>query len=274
MIATPVAPQRRVMLRTLLVDDEPLARERMRMLLSRHSDVQVLGECADGAEAVGAIAALAPDLVFLDVEMPSLDGFGVLQQLPDRAMPDVVFVSGHDRYAVSAFETHAVDYLLKPVAAERVDRALDRIRARRAEHAERGTASDPALHALIAQLRSEAMPPGVRGSNANDRFAVKVDGQFLLLATSEIEWVEASGNYVQVHARGGAHTMRETMKHMETRLDPDRFVRIHRRAIVNVDHIALLEPWMHGEYVVVLKDGTRLMASRVYVGRLKALIRT
>lgn len=261
-------------LRTLLVDDEPLARERMRMLLGRHADVQVLAECRDGTEAVGAIGALEPDVVFLDVEMPSLDGFGVLQQLEGR-LPTVVFVSGHDGYAVRAFETHAIDYLLKPVAAERVDRSLARIRARRAEIAQAGRPAEPDLRALLAHLRGEspAAPPAPSPRRAVARLAVKSNGQVILLPTADVEYVEAAGNYVQVHARTACYTMRETMKRMEHVLDARNFVRIHRGAIVNIQHIQALEPWMHGERVVIMASGARLMASRVYADRLKAAIR-
>lgn len=232
-------------LRTLLVDDEPLARQRMRMLLARHADIEILGECADGPEAVLAIDELAPDLVFLDVEMPTLDGFGVLQHLPPDQRPSVVFVSGHEQYAVKAFETQAVDYLVKPVAADRVERTLERVRARRA---------------------------GRAAQRAPGRFAIRTAGQLLLVRPEEIAWVEAEGNYVRVHARGTSYIMRETMKHMEQRLDPHQFVRIHRGAIVNVDSIERLEPWPHGEYVVWLAGDIRLMASRVYVGRLRSLL--
>lgn len=261
-------------LRTLLVDDEPLARQRMRMLLARHADVEVLGECADGPEAVLAIDALAPDLVFLDVEMPTLDGFGVLRHLPEEQLPSVVFVSGHDQYAVKAFETHAVDYLLKPVAADRVDRTLERVRARRAAAA--GGAApreEAALRALAAQLRADEREAIVRAEpRATGRLAIRTAGQLLLLQAAEIDWVEAEGNYVRVHARGTSWVMRETMKHMEHRLDPQQFVRIHRGAIVNLDSIARLEPWPHGEYIVWLKGDVRLTASRVYVGRLRNLL--
>ena len=232
-------------LRTLLVDDEPLARQRMRTLLARHPDVEVLGECADGPEAVLAIDSLAPDLVFLDVEMPTLDGFGVLQHLPGEQVPSVVFVSAHDRYAARAFDIEAVDYLLKPIAADRVDRALDRVRARRATR----------------------RPPAAPG-----RFTIRTGEGLLLLQPREIDWIGAEGNYVRVHARGTSYLMRATMKQMERRLDPQQFVRIHRGAIVNLDRITRLEPWPHGEYVVRLEGDVRLMASRVYVGRLRSLV--
>lgn len=258
-------------LRTLLVDDEPLARQRMRMLLDRHPDIQVLAECADGPEAVIAIDALAPDLVFLDVEMPTLDGFGVLDCLADGPLPSIVFVSGHDKYALEAFDTHAVDYLLKPVAAERVDRALERIRSRRAADSPAAEATDAGLRSLATSMRDDAAPGGTERRGAA-RIAVKTDGQLVLLSPEEIGWIEAEGNYVRVHARGTSFVMRETMKRMELRLDPNQFVRIHRGAIINIDSIDVLEPWQHGEYVVRLKDGVRLMASRVFVGRLKALI--
>lgn len=273
MISSPHSASRSP-IRTLLVDDEPLARQRMRMLLGRHPDVQVLAECADGPEAVTAIEAFAPDLVFLDVEMPTLDGFGVLENLADGPLPSIVFVSGHDQYAVKAFETHAIDYLLKPVAADRVDRTLQRIRAQRAPSAAPGTPDEAGVRALVSQLRSGEVEVGTPGRRGAGRIAVKTDGQLLLLGQDEIAWVEAEGNYVRVHARGTTFDMRETMKRMEQRLDPGRFVRIHRGAIINIDHVDALEPWQHGEYVVHLRDGTRLMASRVFVGRLKALIAT
>lgn len=273
MIASPFSPTVATLpLRTLLVDDEPLARERMRVLLGRHADVQVLAECRDGTEAVGAIGALEPDVVFLDVEMPTLDGFGVLQQLEGR-LPTVVFVSGHDGYAVRAFETHAIDYLLKPVAAERVDRSLARIRARRAEIAQAGRPAEPDLRALLAHLRGDSPAAAPAARRGVERLAVKANGQVVLLPAAEIEHIEASGNYVQVHARGTQFTMRETMKHMEEMLDAARFVRIHRRVIVNIEQIQALEPWMHGERVVIMASGRRLMASRVYAAGLKAAIR-
>lgn len=272
MIASPVAAATSSpTLRTLLVDDEPLARERMRMLLRRHADVEVLGECSDGTDAVGAIGALEPDVVFLDVEMPSLDGFGVLQQLEGR-LPTVVFVSAHEGHAVRAFETHAIDYLLKPVAAERVDRSLARIRARRAGIVQAGLPAEPDLRALLAYLRGVVQPPEPPPARWAERLAVKGKGRVTVLPVGEIEHLEAAGNYVNVHARGTQFTMRDTMKRMEELLDPDRFVRIHRRAIVNVAQIVALEPWMHGECVVVLASGRRLMASRVYVGRLRKLL--
>lgn len=259
-------------LRTLLVDDEPLARERMRMLLGRHADIDILGECCDGTEAVGTIDRLSPDLVFLDVEMPALDGFGVLQQLEGR-LPTVVFVSGHDGYAVRAFETHAIDYLLKPVALERVDRSLARIRARRAESMLTGQPAEPDLRALVAFLRGDSRAADARGRQGAQRLALRSEGRLILVPTADVEWIEASGNYVHVHAHGAVHVLRETMKHMEGLLDSARFVRIHRGAIINLGHVRALEPWTHGEYVVVMNSDMRLMASRVYVGRLKELIR-
>ena len=249
-------------IRTLIADDEPLARERLRSLLSRHPDVQIIGECANGAEAIEAISALQPDLVLLDVEMPQLDGFGVLEALPPETMPAVVFVSAHDQYAVRAFESHALDYILKPFDETRVDRALQRVRGQLS----RGQGArhlDPGLVSLLEEIRDR---------RRSDRLVVKTGGRVVFLRTEDIDWVEASGNYVRLHVGTEAHLLRESMKNMERRLDPSTFVRIHRSAIVNVDRIKELEPWFHGEYIVILRDGTRLTSSRVFSDRLNALI--
>ena len=261
---TAVAPVERsaTKIRTLLADDEPLARERLRALLSRHADIEVVAECANGADAIQAIAELRPDLVLLDVEMPQVDGFAVLEALDPDALPAVVFVSAHDQYAVRAFEAHALDYILKPFDEARVDRALHRVRGQLA-HTPGPRHIDPRLMALLEELRDR---------RRSDRLVVKTGGRVVFLRTEDIDWVEASGNYVRLHVGGEAHLLRESMKNMERRLDPSTFVRIHRSAIVNVDRIRELEPWFHGEYIVILRDGTRLTSSRVFSDRLNALI--
>jgi two-component system LytT family response regulator len=252
-----------VRIRTLIADDEPLARERLRALLARHGDIEIIRECANGADAIDAIIDLRPDLVLLDVEMPRVDGFAVLEALDADALPAVVFVSAHDQYAVRAFEAHALDYILKPFDESRVDRALTRVRGQLTRDP-RGTRHiDPHLLSLLEELRDR---------RRSDRLVVKTGGRVVFLRTEDIDWVEASGNYVRLHVGGEAHLLRESMKNMERRLDSSTFVRIHRSAIVNVDRIKELEPWFHGEYIVILRDGTRLTSSRVFSDRLSALI--
>jgi two-component system LytT family response regulator len=250
------------MIRTLIADDEPLARERLRTLLVRHTDIEIIGECANGADAIEAISELRPDLVLLDVEMPRMDGFAVLEALDPHKLPAVVFVSAHDQYAVKAFEAHALDYILKPFNEARVDRALHRVRSQLAR-APGARAMDHRLVSLLEELRDR---------RRSDRLVVKTGGRVVFLRTEDIDWVEASGNYVRLHVGNEAHLLRESMKNMERRLDPSTFVRIHRSAIVNVDRIRELEPWFHGEYIVILRDGTRLTSSRVFSDRLNALI--
>jgi two-component system LytT family response regulator len=261
---TAVAPVERSAprIRTLIADDEPLARERLRALLTRHADIEIIGECSNGSDTIQAITEQRPDLVLLDVEMPRVDGFGVLEALDADSLPAVVFVSAHDQYAVRAFESHALDYILKPFDEARVDRALRRVRGQLARSPDTRQI-DPGLVSLIEELR---------GRRRSDRLVVKTGGRVVFLRTEDIDWVEASGNYVRLHVGGEAHLLRESMKNMERRLDPSTFVRIHRSAIVNVDRIRELEPWFHGEYIVILRDGTRLTSSRVFSDRLNALI--
>lgn len=260
-------------IRVAIVDDEELARERMRTLLSEHTDIEVVAECADGAEALRAIDDKNPDLVFLDVQMPEVDGFEVVEALErgdptgndsNGKTPAIVFVTAHDDHALKAFEIHALDFLLKPFDEARFEKTLSR--ARRHMQQSRETV-DARLLALLEDLRTER-----RGHRQSDRLIVKSGGRVFFLRTEEIDWVEAAGNYVRLHARSESHLLRESMKNMEARLDPNTFVRIHRSAIVNIDRVKELEPWFHGEYIVIMRDGTRLTASRVYSDRLSALI--
>jgi two-component system LytT family response regulator len=255
-------------IRVAIIDDEQLARERMRALLSEHADIEVVGECADGAAAIPLIDETQPDLVFLDVQMPEVDGFEVVEALErdaeGRRPPAIVFVTAHDDHALRAFEIHALDFLLKPFDQPRFEKTL--ARARRQLGQVRQTV-DAKLLALLEDLRTER-----RTTRHPERLIVKSGGRVFFLRTDEIDWVEAAGNYVRLHARSEAHLLRESMKNMEARLDPNLFVRIHRSAIVNIDRVKELEPWFHGEYIVIMRDGTRLTASRVYSDRLSALI--
>ncbi len=250
--------------RVVIVDDEPLAREKLRTLLEGRAGYELVAECGDGAAAVEAIHELDPDLVFLDVEMPGLDGFGVLEALEPGREPYVVFVTAYDRYALRAFEVRALDYLLKPFHRARFEEALARVEERR-----RGHAAAPeewtAIRALLDELRAE------RGYAA--RLVVRTGQKITFVATADVDWIEADGNYARLHAGKRDYLLRETMKNVEARLDPRRFLRIHRSAIVNLDRIASVEPYFHGEYIVTLTDGHRITASRTHSARLRELIR-
>jgi two-component system LytT family response regulator len=236
-------------LRTLIVDDVKLARQRLRRLLAAHADIEVVGECADAASALAAIAEHAPDLVFLDIEMPEQDGFAVLAELPAQR-PAIVFVTAYDQHAVKAFEANALDYLLKPVEPARMAATLERVRARRA-----AGGGDARLDALLRALERDRYPV---------RLAVRGNDGTQLVRVAEIDWIEAAGNYLCVRAGKQTHVLRETLTQMEAKLDPARFVRIHRSRIVNIDRIARLTPLFNGDHCVQLGDGTELTLSRTY----------
>jgi two-component system LytT family response regulator len=261
----------------LVADDEPLARRRLRALLARHPAYELVAECDDGAEAVERILAVRPALVFLDIHMPELDGVAVAEALAAEAarggrVPGLVFVTAHDAHAVRAFDLNAVDYLLKPVDVDRFDRALARVGERLAARAggEGGEGGAPggmdaSLRAVLAELRPAPCFP--------ERFAVRDARGVYFVRATDVERVEAEGNYVALWVRGHAHLVRETMKGIEGKLDPARFVRIHRSAIVAVDRIRRLEPWAHGEWVVTMDDGTKLTSSRTHGTRLQEMLR-
>jgi two-component system LytT family response regulator len=250
-------------IRTVIVDDEELARDRIHTLLELQADVEIVGVCTDGPSAVEMIDRTQPDLVFLDVQMPGMDGFEVVDNLERTKMPAVVFVTAHDAHALRAFEIHALDFLLKPFDQTRFEKALERARGQLSQ-TKGTTVLDSRLVTLLEELHEER--------KYSERLIVKSSGRVFFVRTEEIDWVEASGNYVKIHTKSDAHLLRESMKNMEAKLDPKTFVRIHRSAIVNIDHIKELEPWFHGEYIVIMRDGTRLTASRVFSDRLSALI--
>lgn len=240
--------------RVLVVDDEAPARRKVVRLLRQEPDVQVVGE-ADGAEAaIAAIEKHKPDLVFLDVQMPGVDGFGVVQALPPEVMPRVIFVTAHDKFAVKAFEVHAFDYLLKPFSEERLRAALERVRKERVQSSD-GFASQ--LQQLMEQLQRERAVP--------DRILVQENGRARFVATREIFWVEADGNYVQLHCTDKTYTLRGTMDSIAGKFDRKLFARINRSSLVRLDAIRELQPWFHGEYRVILQDETELRWSRRYV---------
>jgi two-component system LytT family response regulator len=245
--------------RVLIVDDEPLARERLRTLLEEEPAFELVGEAADGTTGAESILALQPDLVFLDVQMPGADGFDVIDAVGADKMPFVVFVTAYDRYALRAFDVHALDYLLKPFDRERFREALGRAQAQ----IERNTGGD--IERRLAAIVQDLKPARAR----TDRFVVKSGGRIFFVRTAEIDWIEAAGNYVKLHLGEDSHLFRETMNNMEARLDGHRFVRIHRSRIVNTDRIKELQPWFNGEYVVVLQNGARLTLSRGYREKLQ-----
>lgn len=250
------------MIRVVVADDEPLARERIRTLLAAHPDVELVAECGDGEDAIQAVAARRPDLLFLDVQMPELDGFGVLAAFPPDERPHVVFVTAYDEHAVRAFEVNAIDYLLKPVEPRRFEAALARVRTRLAgPSADR----DTVLEAVLNELR--------RGRGYASRLVVRDGSRVSFVRVEDIDWIDAAGNYVKLHVAGNVHLLREPLKTLETRLDPDRFLRVHRSAIVNLERIASVEPYFHGEYTLTLRDGTRITSSRTHSARLRSFLK-
>jgi two-component system LytT family response regulator len=249
-------------IRVLIVDDEPLAREKLVALLAREDDIEIVGEASDGASAVALIRRETPDLVFLDVQMPELDGFGVLQKIPADVMPAVIFVTAHDRFALRAFDVHAVDYLLKPFDRARLRQALERSR-RELRH--RGSGQpDPNLAGLLAAW--------VKPGTGLERIAVKSSGRIVLVRTEEIDWIEAADNYVQLHVGKTGHLHRETLSSLEQRLPKNKFIRISRSVMVNVDRVRELQALFHGDYAVILRDGTKLSLSRSYRARVEPLL--
>ncbi len=246
-------------IRTLIVDDEPLAREGIRMLLSEDPQITIAGECSDGSDAVEKIVEQLPDLVFLDIQMPEISGFDVLEQIGSDAAPPIIFVTAFDKYALQAFDVHAIDYLLKPFTRERFFKALEKAKVQIAT----GEAHKN-LQALIEGLE-------LRGKYM-ERVVVKTSGRIFFLDVGEIEWIEAADTYVRLHVGRESHLVRGTMNRLETKLDPNKFLRIHRSIIVNLERIKELHPLFHGEYAITLHDGTRLTSGRSYRNRLQPLL--
>lgn len=238
-------------IRAMIADDEPLARERIRILLRNESDVEVVAECINGAEAVAQMDQLSPDLLFLDVQMPELDGFEVLQNIPAEKLPVVIFTTAFDQHAVRAFDAHALDYLLKPFKPARfkeaVQRARDHLAQRQAGSGARGLLELLAERSVGQQLK---------------RLAIKNDSKITFVAVADIDSIESAGNYVVIHVGKENHILRETMTNLEARLPGNNFLRISRAAIVNLDHVRELQPLFRGESVVVLRDGRTIPATR------------
>jgi two-component system LytT family response regulator len=246
-------------IRTIIVDDEPLARQRVRDLLTEEHDFEIVGECEDGFDAAARIPRLHPDVVYLDVQMPGMNGFEVLQTLAPE-LPVIVFTTAYDSYAVQAFEATALDYLLKPIDAGRFHKSAARVRAamsKRTDWSEKAAA-------LLAQI--EQRDPTLR------RIAVKNGGRILFVDVADVDWFEAAGNYVRVHTAKSAYLVRTTMAALERKLDKNAFVRIHRSVIINVARITELEARFRGDYVVVLRSGKKLDLQRAYAKGLRAVM--
>jgi two-component system LytT family response regulator len=248
-------------IRVLVVDDEALARERACQLLKSDPDIEVVGQCGDGQTAVEKIQNDKPDLVFLDVQMPELDGFAVVEAVGADKMPAVIFCTAHDKYALKAFDVHAIDYLLKPYDRERFETALKRAKEKLARPP---AESQSKMNALIGEVKAQP--------KTSNRLVVKSEGRVLLLKADDVDWIEAADNYVVLHIAAETHMLRETMNSIEARLPTEKFVRVNRSTIVNMDRIKELQPLFHGEYVILLKNGTKLTLSRGYREKLDTLL--
>lgn len=248
-------------LKVLIVDDEPLARDTLRLLLEGQEDVQIVGECSDGLEAVESIRAVGPDVVFLDVQMPGCNGFEVVERVGPENMPITVFATAYDSYALKAFDASALDYLLKPFDDERFERALQRAREAVGQRAE-----DELRDKLEALIRRD------RDTTFLTRIMVKSRDSVTFVNVDEIQWIESAGDYVTLKTLDKSHLIRETMTGLEDKLDSSRFVRIHRSTIVNLDYVKELKPYFHGDYIVYMKSGKELKLSRRYWDRVEAAI--
>jgi two-component system, LytTR family, response regulator len=253
-------------IRTVIADDEPLARKKLRLLLGSEPGVQVVAECQDGQQTIGAVRAHKPDLLLIDVKMPDVDGFEVLARLTDDEMPVVVFTTAYDQFAVRAFEAHAMDYLLKPFERERLHQAIERTRSELLKSHNRD------LTSRILDLLASKPEPKPESKRTDDRMVIRAGGKVVFLDLAEVDWIEAAANYVKLNVGKESYLLREGIGSVSERLDPDRFVRIHRSVIVNVRKIKELQPCDSGEYIAVLRNGKELSCSRGYRTELQRLI--
>ena len=244
-------------MRVLIVDDEPLARRGVLVRLKRFPDIEIAGECTDGASAVDSIVALSPDLVFLDVQMPGMDGFEVLRALPLESVPSVVFLTAYEQHAMRAFEVHALDYLLKPIDDERFSVAIQRSRHFTDSRSKRQV--DERIRRLVDENSRQYA----------SRFAVRTGSRIYVVFAEDVEWVVSAGDYTELHSRGQSHLLRETMNALEQRLDPEQFIRVHRSSIVRLKCIRELRALGNREYIVKLSDGSEHRSSRSYANRLE-----
>lgn len=245
------------MIKAVIVDDEALARARLRRMLQKDPDVEIISECSGGEEALATLNRTWPDVIFLDVQMPGFDGFRVLEALarrPSKFLPHIVFITAHNQYAIRAFEVFALDYILKPFNEARLQKALSRVKNQ--VHLQETSSLKDSVSALLHEVRSQ--------SQFVDHLAIKEDGRIMIVRAKDIDWIEAETKYVRFHVGKESHLMRESLTSLEERLDPKRFVRIHRSAIVNVSRIKELHPLFHGDFHIILQNGTTLTLSRTY----------
>src|SRR5215813_152 len=244
-------------IRTVIVDDEPPARRNLRALLKGVADVEIIKECGNGRDAVNSLRALEPDLVFLDIQMPEIDGFQVLEQMSGQPLPVIIFVTAYDQYALKAFEVSAIDYLLKPFDDARFQKALSQAR-KQIEQQDAGELGRKLLTLLgTREVKADTPPPRYL-----TRLMVKTAGRVIFIRAEEIDWIEAYDNYVRLHVGGKAHLLRQKMNELEAALNPEQFARIHRSTIVNLDRVKELRPHFNGEHLVILQDGAELKLSR------------
>lgn len=252
----------RVRFRAAVVDDELLARQIIREMLADDTEIEIVAECVNGLEAIEAIKTCQPDLLFLDIQMPEVAGFEVLEALRSERMPKVIFVTAYDQYAVRAFDYHALDYLLKPFDRERFELAV--ARAKTQIQRERNGELDKRILDLLEALKTE--------TKHVERLVIKNGGRVYFLEADEIHWIEAEGNYVRLHTSNKSHLLREAIGSLEVQLDPKKFLRVHRSTIVRIDSIKELQPWFHGEYHIILHNGTKLTLSRNYREQLQQVL--
>ena len=245
-------------IKVLIVDDEPLAREGVALRLAKHGDIEVIAECESGSEAIRSILSLSPDLVFLDIKMPKVTGFDVVNAVGVEHMPPVIFLTAYDEFAIQAFQTHAIDYLLKPIEDDRFIESLDHAR----QHILKNKISQRSQQ--LTQLLSQTQASNPNQEQASGRLVIRSNGHVYLLLAEDIYWVEAEGDYVSVHTPSKSHLVRETMKSMEQRLTPQGFQRVHRSSIVNLNYVRELISLDNGDYQIILRDNTCVKLSRNY----------
>lgn len=250
-------------IKTIIIDDEPLAREKIRNSLEDEQDIEVICECNNGKSAISEIKNRNPDLVFLDIQMPECDGFEVIRRVGPGNMPTVIFVTAYDQYALKAFETHALDYLLKPFDIKRFKSSLKRAKIQILNNR---------THEFGEKLLSLVGEGSTTEKKYMERVVLKSDGNFVFLTVDEIDWIEAAGNYIYLHSKTSRHILRETMNRIEVKLDPLQFIRVHRSYIIKIDKIKEFQSMFNGTYSIKLKDGTVLISSRGYLAKLNALL--
>ena len=251
-------------LRALIVDDEPLARDLLRTMLAKVGGVDIIGESGDGADAVARIESMKPDVVFLDIQMPEGSGFDVVRALEPDFLPAIVFVTAFDQYALRAFEVHALDYLLKPYDLERLSAAVNRVRRMLSRPRPDRDAESKRVRELLASVRMEAVQ--------SQRLVIREGERTILQRVDGIDWIEADAKYARVHTTDRTYTVRDTMRNIESRLDPAKFLRVSRSAIVNLDRVKEIQPWFNGEYVLIMNNGAKITTTRSYRGPLADLI--